>query len=67
MENENNLDLRSEEVMEILGTPPGWLLRFGTLLFFLLLVLLSWLSYWIEYPDVVENEIIFLLMIHQLS
>ncbi|MEY3323406.1 MAG: hypothetical protein RLZZ417_2989 [Bacteroidota bacterium] len=58
MENENNLDLRSEEVMEILGTPPGWLLRFGTLLFFLILVLLSWLSYWIEYPDVVENEII---------
>lgn len=58
MENENNIDLRSEEVQEILGTPPGWLLRFGTLLFFLILVLLSWLSYWIEYPDVVENEII---------
>jgi len=58
MENENNFDKRSKDVQEILGTPPGWLLRFGTLLFFLIIVLLFWLSYWIEYPDVVENDII---------
>jgi len=58
MENESNLNLKSEEVQEILGTPPGWLLRYGTLLFFLIIVLLFWLSYWIKYPDVVEHEII---------
>ena len=58
MENESNLNLKSEEVQEILGTPPGWILRYGTLLFFLIIVLLFWLSYWIKYPDVVEHEII---------
>ena len=58
MENENNFDKRSKDVQEILGTPPGWLLRYGTLLFFVIIVILIWLSYWIQYPDVVENEII---------
>jgi multidrug resistance efflux pump len=58
MENENNFDKRSKDVQEILGTPPGWLLRYGTLLFFVIIVILIWLTYWIQYPDVVENEII---------
>jgi len=58
MKNEDNIDVRNEEISEILGTPPGWILRFGTLIFLIVIVLLIWLSYWIQYPDVVESEII---------
>lgn len=58
MKNENNIDVKNEEIQEILGTPPGWILRFGTLIFLIVIVLLIWLSYWIQYPDVVESEII---------
>lgn len=58
MNNENNIDVRNEEIQEILGTPPGWILKFGTLIFLIVIVLLIWLSYWIQYPDVVESEII---------
>ena len=58
MKNKNNIDVRNEEISEILGTPPGWILRFGTLIFLIVIVLLIWLSYWIQYPDVVESEII---------
>lgn len=58
MKNENNIEIRNEEIQEILGTPPGWIIRFGTLIFLVIIVLLFWLSYWIQYPDVVESEII---------
>jgi len=58
MEREPYMHRRSDEIQEILGTPPGWILRFGTVLFFLVIVLLFWLSYWIQYPDVVEHDII---------
>ena len=30
-EERNFVELRSEEVQEILGTPPGWLVRWGTM------------------------------------
>lgn len=58
MEREPYKHRRSDEIQEILGTPPGWMLRFGTVLFFLVIVLLFWLSYWIQYPEVVEHDII---------
>lgn len=52
-----DLEIRSEDVQEILGTPPPWMLRFGNLLALVMLVVLGWLSYWIKYPDVVEGDI----------
>ena len=58
MKNENNIEVLNEEIQEILGTPPRWILRFGTLIFFIVIVVLIWLSYWIQYPDVVVSEII---------
>jgi multidrug resistance efflux pump len=58
MKNENNIEVLNEEIQEILGTPPGWILRFGTLIFFIIIVVLIWLSYWIQYPDIVSSEII---------
>ncbi len=54
---DGEVELRSEEVEEILGTPPSWLVRWGTtvaLICFGLLLLAGWM---IKYPDVVKDEI----------
>lgn len=50
------VELRSEEVQEILGTPPSWLVQWGTtavLLGFGLLLGVAWL---VRYPDVVSSD-----------
>lgn len=52
-----DLEIRSEEVQEILGTPPKWITRWGTLFILVFFVLLGWIFYWVEYPDVVQAEI----------
>ena len=52
-----DIEIRSEEVQEILGTPPAWLTRWGTLVAFFTFVVLLWTAYWIRYPDYVEGEI----------
>lgn len=58
MENEENKKLLNEEIQAILGSPPGWILKFGTLVFLIVIVVLIWLSYLIQYPDVVVDDII---------
>ena len=53
---ENTLDdiqLRSEEVQEVLTNVPHWMIRWGSLLFLVLIVLVLMLSYIIKYPDVI--------------
>lgn len=57
MREEDNLDIRSEEVQEILGTPPGWMVRWGTVLALIVVVIAVALSFVIRYPDSVEKEI----------
>jgi hypothetical protein len=52
-----DIEIRSEEVQEILGTPPPWLVRRGTLLALVLFVILAWMSYWIKSPEVVDENI----------
>jgi len=52
------VELRSEDVQEILGTPPGWLVRWGTtivLFGFGMMLAAAWL---VRYPDVVEAKVI---------
>lgn len=52
------VELRSEDVQEILGTPPGWLVRWGTtvvLLGFVMMLAAAWL---VRYPDVVEAKVV---------
>ncbi len=49
--------LRSEEVQEILGTPPSWLTRWGSLLGLITFVCLVFVGYTIKYPDSVESDI----------
>lgn len=52
------VELRSEDVQEILGTPPGWLVRWGTsivLVGFMMLLAAAW---FVRYPDVVEAKVV---------
>jgi multidrug efflux pump subunit AcrA (membrane-fusion protein) len=58
MENREYVELRSEDVQEILGTPPGWLVRWGTVLVlagFILMVGVAWV---VRYPDVIESKVV---------
>lgn len=52
------IELRSEEVQDILAKVPHWLIRRGSVLFLLLIVLVLALSWFIKYPDIVTSEAI---------
>jgi multidrug efflux pump subunit AcrA (membrane-fusion protein) len=54
MEEHDDIELRSDEVQEILGTPPSWLVRWGTFAITIVLGIFAILSYIVKYPDVVE-------------
>jgi multidrug resistance efflux pump len=51
------VELRSEEVQEILGTPPGWLVRRGTFIVFVGFGLMLAAAWFVRYPDVVTAEV----------
>ncbi len=53
MEEHEKIELRSDEVQEILGTPPRWIVRWGTTFVIIGVLLLGYFSYLIKYPDVV--------------
>lgn len=48
---------RSQDVEEVIGTPPAWLAKYGTLVLLLLVVSLAMLASFYSYPDVVEGEL----------
>ena len=56
--NTTNLDLRSEEVQEILSNPPSWLVRWGITLIFVFTLIILGLSFIIKYPDFVTAKVI---------
>ncbi|KEO75405.1 HlyD family secretion protein [Anditalea andensis] len=53
-----NLHLRSDEVQEIISTPPAWLIRWGITLVFILTAVIIILSFLIKYPDYVQAKIL---------
>jgi len=53
----NNLNLRSEEVQELLTRPPHWMIRWGTFLIFGIMVLLLAFSRIIAYPDLIDADV----------
>jgi len=59
MEERNHIELRSEDVQEILGTPPGWLVRWGTSVVLGAFAILIAVAAFLHYPDVVEEKIEF--------
>ncbi|MDB9780950.1 HlyD family efflux transporter periplasmic adaptor subunit [Flavobacteriaceae bacterium] len=52
------IELRSEEVQEILNKVPHWMIRWGNLLLLLLIVLLFIISWFVKYPDIISSEAI---------
>ena len=55
-EERNFVELRSEEVQEILGTPPNWLVRYGTVVVLIGFGLLLAVAWFVRYPDVVISD-----------
>lgn len=51
------VELRSEEVQEILGTPPGWLVRWGTTVVLLGFAVMLGAAWFVRYPDVVDANV----------
>lgn len=55
---ENEIELRSDELQEVLEKKPAWILRFGiTIIFFILTAIIS-LSFVVKYPDVLRGNLI---------
>ena len=52
--NPPNIELRSEEIQEIVSYVPHWIVRWGITVFFLVLMLLLTASWIIHYPDLVK-------------
>jgi multidrug resistance efflux pump len=51
-----DIELRSEEVQEILTKLPSSMLRYGNALFLILIVLLLFISWWVKYPDIIVSQ-----------
>lgn len=54
----DNIELRSEEVQEILTKVPHWMIRWGNVLFLSLILLLLFITWFVKYPDVILSEAI---------
>lgn len=53
-----DFQLRSEEVQDLLAKVPNWMIRWGTVLIFGIILMLFFVSWFIKYPDIVSTEII---------
>ncbi|MGK4568987.1 HlyD family secretion protein [Flavobacterium sp. 3HN19-14] len=54
---QDNIEIRSEEVHDILTRIPGRMIRWGSVIILIILLLLFYLSWLIKYPDLVATEI----------
>src|SRR5690606_17743487 len=55
---QDNLEVRSEEVQEILTNPPSWIVRWGITLIFMFVCIVVSLSFMIKYPDFVTAKVL---------
>tara|TARA_R110001592_G_scaffold357599_1_gene661137 strand:- start:2107 stop:3438 length:1332 start_codon:yes stop_codon:yes gene_type:complete len=56
MPENKEIEIRSDEVQEILSAVPNWMIRWGITLIFGLILLLVFISWFIKYPDVVAGQ-----------
>lgn len=57
-EKKDDIELRSEEVKDILTKVPHWMIRWGSILFLILFLLVIVLTWFIKYPDIITAEAI---------
>lgn len=55
---DTSFELRSEEVQDILSKVPNWMIRWGTVLIFGIILMLFTVSWFLKYPDVVKTEVV---------
>ena len=55
--NLENINLRSEDVQEILTRVPNWMIRWGNLLILGIIIMIFALTCFISYPDIVSTKI----------
>jgi multidrug efflux pump subunit AcrA (membrane-fusion protein) len=53
-----DIDLRSDDIRDILGKPPGWLVRYGIGTLFLIVVVVITGSSLFNYPDIVRAPVV---------
>jgi len=58
MPENKDIEIRSDEVQEILSAVPNWMIRWGITLIFGLILMLIFISWFIKYPDVIEGQAI---------
>jgi multidrug resistance efflux pump len=51
------IEIRSEEVQEILSYVPNWMIRWGNTLFFGLIIMLLFITWFVKYPDVISTQV----------
>lgn len=56
-EKKPDIELRSDEVQEILSRTPNWMIRWGISLIVALILVVLFLSWFIKYPDVVSGKV----------
>lgn len=57
-DNNTTFELRSEEVQDILTRVPHWMIRWGTVLIFAIIIMLFFVSWFVKYPDVITTEVV---------
>jgi multidrug resistance efflux pump len=57
MAKNQDIEIRSEEVQEILGTPPRWIIRWGITIMLMVVIVLVSGSYFYKYPDMITARI----------
>lgn len=57
MEEYDEIELRHEDVQEILGTPPSWIIRWGTTVVLLGICLLFLVGWIVKYPDIIHAQV----------
>lgn len=57
MEEHERIELRSDDVQEIIGTPPRWIVRWGTLVVAGAVCAMLAMSFWVQYPDKVRGRV----------
>ena len=54
----DNIELRSEDVQDILNKVPNWMIRWGNLVILILILLCLLISWFVKYPDVIISSAI---------
>lgn len=57
MEEYDEIELRHEDVQEILGTPPAWIIRWGTSVVLIGICLLFIVGWIVKYPDIIHAQV----------